>query len=97
MSGIHFIQNSLLSLLSYILSILSKKSLSFLVRTSSKIVRISSILEQEPRKRYKEDKERRKVKIGRLRREEEGFEVLLSKKNFSVKILERNHSKELVS
>ena len=46
------------------------------------------ILGQGPRKRYKEDKERRKVEIGRLGGEEEGLEVLLPKKILRVRILE---------
>ena len=39
---------------------------SSLVRTSPKIVRTSPILGQEPRERFKEDKERGKVGIGRV-------------------------------
>ena len=50
------------------------------------------ILGQGPRKRYKEDKETRKIEIGRLGGEEEGLEVLLPKKNFKVKILKEKSS-----
>ena len=57
-----------------------------LVRTSPKIVRTSPILGQGPRKRYKEDKETRKIKIGRLGREEGSPEVLLPKKFFEERI-----------
>ena len=47
------------------------------------------ILGQESRKRIKEDKERRKVGIGRLGEEEGGLEVLVSKKIFRVRILKK--------
>ena len=50
------------------------------------------ILGQEPRKRIEEDKERRKVGIERLGGEEEGLEVLVPKKIFKVKILEKKSS-----
>ena len=81
-----------LSLLSYTLSLLPNYSLSFLIRTSPKIVKTSPISGQEPRKRYKEDKERRKVGIGKLGGEEERLEVLLSKKILRVKFLEEESS-----
>ena len=74
------------------LSPLSNYFLPFLIRTNPKIVRISLILGQGPRKRFKEDKEIRKVGIGRLGGEEEGLEVLLSKKILRVKILEEESS-----
>ena len=50
------------------------------------------ILGQESKKRYKEDEERRKVRIGRLGGEEEGLEILLSKKIFRLRILEEESS-----
>ena len=50
------------------------------------------ILGQGSRKRFKEDKETRKVEIGRLGGEKEGLEVLLPKKNFRVRILEEESS-----
>ena len=53
------------------------------------------ILGQESRKRIKEDKERRKVGIGRLGEEKEGLEVLISKKNLRVKILEKKLSQRV--
>ena len=62
------------------------------MRISPKIVKTSLIFGQEPRKRYKKDKERRKVRIRRLGGEEEGLEVLLPKKIFRVRILEKKSS-----
>ena len=53
------------------------------------------ILRQESRKRIKEDKERRKVGIGRLREEEEGLEILVSKKILRVRILKKKLSQRV--
>ena len=60
-----------------------------------KIERISPILGQESRKRIKEDKERRKVGIGRLGEEEERLEVLVFKKILRVRILEEESSQRV--
>ena len=61
------------------LSLLSSYSLPFLMRTSLKIVRTSLILGQGPRKRYKEDKETKKIEIKRVGREEGSPRILLPK------------------
>ena len=55
----------------------------------------SPILGQESRKRIKEDKERRKVGIGRLGEEEERLEVLVFKKILRVRILEEESSQRV--
>ena len=53
------------------------------------------ILGQESRKRIKEDKERRKVGIGRLGEEEEDFEILVFKKILRTRILEEKFSQRV--
>ena len=91
-AGFHSIENHPISSFLHKSSLLSNYSLSSLIRISPKIVRTSLILRQGPSKRFKEDKETRKVEIGRLGGEEEGLEVLLSKKILRVKILEEESS-----
>ena len=79
------------------LFLLSNYFLPSLVRISSKIVKTNSILGQGPRKKYKEDKETRKVEIGRLGGEERDPKVLLPKEVLRVRILKETSLKELVS
>ena len=79
-SGFRFIQKILISSFLHKCPLLSSYFLFSLVRTSPKIVRISLILGQGPRNRYKEDKETRKVEIGRLGGEERSSRVLVPEK-----------------
>ena len=78
------------------LSLLSNYSLPSLIRRSPKIVRTSPILGQGPTKRYKKDRETRKVEIGRLEREE-AQNFCYPKKFLEEEFRGRNHLKELVS